>query len=122
MGFILKFKRHRLYPKNGSKSLVMHSLSWSLLSYKTKINLFPAIHDNCGLFSILLIFRHTLVGYIANNMDHCQTAPLYAVPNSHNNFRSGRVSQSVTGLAADASLTADPGVTISILAPYFHGD
>ena len=34
----------------------------------------------------------------------------------------GRVVQSVTCLASDASLTADPGVASSSLVPYFHGD
>ena len=36
----------------------------------------------------------------------------------------GRVAPSVTCLATDASLTADPGVVSSIptLVPYFHGD
>ena len=34
----------------------------------------------------------------------------------HSNFTPGRIAQSVTCLATDASLTADPGVASSILA------
>ena len=34
----------------------------------------------------------------------------------------GRVAQSVTCLATDACLTADPGVAASIPVPYFRGD
>ena len=34
----------------------------------------------------------------------------------------GRIAQSVTCLATDASLTADPGVASSIPVPYFSGD
>ena len=34
----------------------------------------------------------------------------------------GHIAQSVTCLATDASLTADPGVASSIPVPYFRGD
>ena len=38
-----------------------------------KINPFPAIHNNCHLLSLLLMYFEA---YIANNMDQDQTAPL----------------------------------------------
>ena len=40
----------------------------------------------------------------------------------HVRYKPGRVAQSVTCLASDGCLTADPGVASLIPVPYFRGD
>ena len=53
------------------------------------------------------------VHWLSSKISNCQSI-----------YIPGRVAQSVTCLATDASLTADPGVACSIPArfPYFRGD
>ena len=54
--------------------------------------------------------------YLAQHMLHQIKAPQFYTYLGHDSVWPGRVAQSVTCLATDASLTADPGVASSIPA------